>query len=171
MSVDLGILLLRVLLGTAIAAHGAQKVFGWFGGYGLNGTGGFFESLGFRPGVLFAAAAGLSELAGGVLLVLGLLTPLGAAAVLGTMLVAIFSVHLANGFFASSNGIEMPFLYGAAALALLLTGGGTYSFDAVLRLAWFNQPLVLAGLIAITAISAVLTLALRNQSQASTTTQ
>jgi len=88
MSVDLGILLIRVLFGVAIAAHGAQKVFGWFGGYGLKGTGGFFETLGFRPGVGFAAAAGLSEVGGGVLLTLGLLTPFGAGAVLAAMVVA-----------------------------------------------------------------------------------
>jgi uncharacterized membrane protein YphA (DoxX/SURF4 family) len=79
------------------AGHGAQKVFGWFGGYGLKGTGGFFETMGFRPGVLFAAMAGLSELAGGLLLVLGLLTSLGAAAVLAAMLVAMVSVHLKRG--------------------------------------------------------------------------
>src|SRR5437773_11682548 len=110
MSLDLGILLVRVLFDAAIAAHGAQKLFGAFGGYGLKGSGGFFETLGFRPGVLFAALAGLGELAGGFLLVLGLLTPLGAAAVLATMIGAMVSVHLKNGFFATSNGIELPFL-------------------------------------------------------------
>lgn len=73
MSTDIGILIIRVLFGAAIAAHGAQKLFGWFGGYGLKGTAGFFEQLGFRPGVLFAAAAGLSETGGGVLLALGFL--------------------------------------------------------------------------------------------------
>src|SRR5580693_4252107 len=105
MLVDTGILLIRGLFGIAIAAHGAQKVFGWFGGYGLKGTGGFFERLGFRPGVPFAAAAGLSEVGGGVLLTLGLFTPFGAAAVLAAMLVAIVSVHLKNGFFTMNNGI------------------------------------------------------------------
>ncbi|HZE72166.1 MAG TPA: DoxX family protein [Pyrinomonadaceae bacterium] len=168
MSVDLGILLLRMLFGAAIAAHGAQKVFGWFGGYGLKGTGGFFESLGFRPGVLFASAAGLGELVGGLLLVLGLLTPLGGAAVLGTMLVAMFSVHLGKGFFASNNGIEMPLLYGAAALSLMFTGGGGYSLDAMLRLGWMNHPVVVAGVLGLTVISAALTLALRSQAQATT---
>src|SRR4051812_34834683 len=111
MSADLGILIIRVLFGVAIAAHGAQKLFGWFGGYGLKGTGGFFEQLGFRPGVAFAAAAGLSEFGGGFSLALGLFTPFGAAAVFSAMLVAGVSVHLKNGFFSMSNGIELPFLY------------------------------------------------------------
>ena len=79
MFIDTGILFLRVLVGVPIAAHGSQKLFGWFGGYGLKGTGGFFETLGFRPGVVFAAMAGLNEFVGGLLLTLGLLTPLGAA--------------------------------------------------------------------------------------------
>ena len=103
MSVDLGILLIRVLFGVAIAAHGAQKVFGWSGGYGLKRTGGFFETLGFRPGVAFAAAAGLSEFGGGILLTLGFFTPVGAAAVLAAMVVAIVSVHLKNGFIRSQK--------------------------------------------------------------------
>src|SRR3954464_14572500 len=115
MSADLGILIIRVSFGVAIAAHGAQKLFGAFGGYGLKGTGGFFETLGFRPGILFAALAGLSELGGGLLLVLGLLTPVGAVAVLAAMIVAIGSVHLKNGFFAANSGIEMPFLYAVVA--------------------------------------------------------
>src|SRR5437667_11344718 len=127
MSGDIGILVIRVLFGMAIAAHGAQKVFGWFSGYGLKGTGGFFEQLGFRPGVPFAAAAGLSEFGGGLLLTFGLFTPFGAAAVLASMLVAIVSVHLKNGFFAMGNGFELPFLYAVAAIALAFTGGGAFS--------------------------------------------
>src|SRR2546423_15421712 len=105
MSVDLGILAIRTVFGLAIAAHGAQKLFGWFGGYGLKATGGFFEQLGFRPGVPFAATAGLSETGGGILLALGFFTPFWSAAVLAAMLVAVFSVHVRNGFFAIGNGI------------------------------------------------------------------
>src|SRR6185369_3862065 len=101
---DTGILLLRVVVGAVMAAHGAQKIFGWFGGYGLKGTGGFFETLGFRPGVAFAAAAGLSELGGGILLALGFFTPFGSAGVLASMLVAMISVHMKNGFFAMTEG-------------------------------------------------------------------
>ena len=103
---DTGILIIRALFGLAIAGHGAQKLFGWFGGYGIKGTGGFFESLGFRPGAVFATAAGLSEMGGGLLITVGLLTPFGAAAVLSAMLVAMISVHLKNGFFAAGNGMR-----------------------------------------------------------------
>src|SRR2546422_10911048 len=97
---DVGILVIRVLFGVAIAAHGAQKLFGWFGGYGLKGTGGFFEGLGFRAGVAFAAAAGMREFGGGISLALGLFTPFWAAAGLAAMLVGLGSVHGKNGFFA-----------------------------------------------------------------------
>src|SRR5436189_2470332 len=103
---SIGILILRLLAGLTLAAHGAQKLFGWFGGYGLAGTGGFFESLGFRPGRLFAAAASLSEITGGVLVALGLLGPIGPALMISTMLVAIATVHWGKGFFAAGNGIE-----------------------------------------------------------------
>jgi putative oxidoreductase len=164
--VDTGILLLRVLVGAAIAAHGAQKLFGWFGGYGLKGTGGFFEGLGFRPGIAFAALAGLSELAGGLLLILGLFTPLGAIAVLSSMLVAIVAVHLKGGFFASTNGIEMPFLYAVVAFALAFTGGGTYSLDTKLGLSLFAEPVVVGSLIVLAIIGTAVVLAIRRQPQA-----
>ena len=84
---DSGLLIIRVFFGLAMAGHGAQKLFGWFGGYGIKQTGGFFESLGFRPGAAFATAAGLSEMGGGLLVTVGLFTPFGAAAVLSAMLV------------------------------------------------------------------------------------
>src|SRR5262245_38948559 len=115
MLMDIGILIIRVLFGLAIAAHGTQKLSTWFGGYGIKRTGGFFENIGFHPGAAFAAAAGLSETGGGALLTVGLFTPFGAAAVLSAMLVAMVSVHLKNGFFATGNGIELPFLYSVAA--------------------------------------------------------
>jgi putative oxidoreductase len=118
MFMDIGLFIIRVFFGLAIAGHGAQKLFGLFGGYGIKGTGGFFETIGFRPGALFATAAGLSEMGGGLLMTAGLFTPFGAAAVLSAMLVAMASVHLKNGFFAAGNGIEMPFLYAVAALGI-----------------------------------------------------
>jgi putative oxidoreductase len=152
MSVDLGILLIRVLFGAAIAAHGAQKVFGSFGGYGLRGTGGFFETVGFKPGVMFAAMAGLSELLGGLLVALGLLTPLGAAMVLAAMIVAMVGVHLKNG-------------YAAAALGVAFTGGGAYSLDALLGLRSFADPYIFGGLLLLTIIGAGLTLAVRRHAQ------
>jgi putative oxidoreductase len=161
MSVDLGILVIRVLFGVALAAHGAQKLFGWFGGYGLKGTGGFFEQLGFRPGVPFAAAAGSSEFGGGVLLALGLFTPFGAAAVLSAMLVAIVSVHLKNGFFAMGNGFELPFLYAVAAFGLAFTGAGAFSLDNVLGLTFLTQPYLVAGVLVLAVIGSAITLGSR----------
>jgi putative oxidoreductase len=164
MTFDVGILAIRLLLGSALAAHGAQKLFGWFGGYGLKGTGGFFEGLGFRPGTAFAAAAGLSEFGGGVLLALGLFTPLGAAAVLATMLVAMVSVHLKNGFFAMANGIELPFVYAAAALGVAFTGAGAYSLDGLLGLKLLSEPLVIGGALVLAVGGAAVTLVVRRQS-------
>jgi putative oxidoreductase len=166
MSVDLGILAIRILFGLSIAAHGSQKLFGWFGGYGLKGTGGFFEQqLGFRPGVAFAAAAGLSEMGGGILLTLGFFTPFGASAVLAAMLVAIVSVHLKNGFFAMSNGFELPFLYAASAVGLGLSGPGAYSLDSWLNLTFLNQPYLPEAVLVLAAIGAAVTLASRRQAQ------
>lgn len=131
---DTGLLVFRVVLGLLMAGHGAQKLFGWFGGYGIAGTGGFFESLGFRPGRLFATAAGLSEFLGGVLMALGLFGPVGPALVVAVMIVAAVSVHARHGVFAASNGIEVPLIYGATAAGLALTGPGVYSLDALIGL-------------------------------------
>lgn len=166
---ETGILLVRVVVGAVMSAHGAQKLFGWFGGYGLKGTGGFFEQLGFRPGVAFAAAAGLSEFVGGLLLILGLFTPLGAAAVLGAMIVASVSVHLKGGFFATNNGIELPFLYGLISLGLIFIGAGRYSLDAELGLTFLSHPTLALGLVALAIVAAVVTLAAR-QKQLQTST-
>jgi putative oxidoreductase len=166
MSLDLGLLIVRILFGAAIAAHGAQKLFGWFGGYGLKGTGGFFESIGFRPGLAFAAAAGLSEFGGGLLLILGLFTPVGAAAVLAAMIVASISVHLKNGFFVQNNGYEAAFLYGTAALGLAFTGAGTYSLDSGWALSFFGLLSVKVALVVASIVGATLTLASRRQPEA-----
>jgi putative oxidoreductase len=121
----------RLLLGLGMAAHGAQKLFGWFGGYGLKGTGGFFEGLGFKPGTLFALAAGLGEFGGGMLVALGLGGPVGPALVIIVMLVAIFTVHWGHGFFVQSNGVEVPVLYISGMLLLMFAGSGPYSIDAL----------------------------------------
>ena len=129
-----GLLIARLVLGTLIVAHGTQKLFGWLGGYGLTGTGGYFEQLGFHPGRTFAAAASVSEIAAGVLLVLGFLGPIGPALLLSVMIVAAVSVHWNHGLFAATNGIEVPLLYATGALTLALTGPGAYSLDAVLGL-------------------------------------
>jgi putative oxidoreductase len=133
---DTGLLLARVVVGLVMAAHGSQKLFGWFGGYGLAGTGGFFEQLGFRPGRFFAMAAGTSEVVGGLLLAAGLLGPLGPAMIIAIMVVAMATVHWQHGLFAQNNGIEVPLLYTVSAVALALIGYGAYSLDAVLGLTW-----------------------------------
>lgn len=132
---DIGILLLRITVGLLMAAHGAQKVFGWFGGYGPEGTGQFMEQMGFRPGRRHALAAGYSEVIGGLLLAFGLLTPLAAAIVASVMIVAAAVVHWKNGFFVMNNGYEFNLVLGAAALSVAFTGPGTLSLDHLLGIA------------------------------------
>jgi putative oxidoreductase len=128
------LLLSRIILGLGLSAHGAQKLFGWFGGYGIKGTGGFMESMGFKPGAFFAAAAGLGELGGGLLTVLGLGGPIGPALIVMVMLVAIFTVHVRNGFWQSANGYELNSMIIAGALALAFAGPGPYSIDTAIGL-------------------------------------
>jgi putative oxidoreductase len=129
---DLGLVILRFVVGLTLAAHGAQKLFGWFGGYGLDATGHFLETLGFHPGRRHAALAGLTEAGGGVLLALGLLTPLGAALIASVMVVATITVHLKNGFFASSGGYEYNLVLAAATVSLAFSGPGALSIDVLL---------------------------------------
>ena len=131
-TVGLGLLVGRLVFGTLFAAHGTQKLFGWFRGDGLRGTGESFASLGFHPGRRFAAAAGLTELTSGVLILLGFLGPVGPALLLSVMTVAFITVHRGNGLLASSDGSELPLLYATAATGLALAGFGTYSLDALL---------------------------------------
>lgn len=131
---DIGLLLLRLAAGGIIAAHGAQKLFGSFGGPGIEGFGKMIEKMGLRPGKAYATVAGGSEFGGGILLVLGLLTPFGAAAVTGVMVGAIVLVHLDNGFFNTGGGLEFPLLLGTTALAVAFTGPGSFSLDAAMDL-------------------------------------
>ena len=136
---DAGLLIGRVALGLLMAGHGAQKVFGWFGGYGLTGTGGYLESIGFRPGRRFAAAAATTELVGGLLTAAGLFGPIGPSLIVSVMIVAAVSVHWPHGVFAQNNGIELPLLYATGAATLALTGPGRISLDAAFGLtAWWS---------------------------------
>ncbi len=133
-SVSVGLLLLRVLVGVTFSLHGFQKLFGWFGGGGLEGTAGWFGSLGFGDGGAAALLAGASEAAGGLGLALGLLTPLSAAAVIGTMTVAAFVNASDNGFWSVNKGWELNGYLIAVAWALATTGPDRYSVDAALGL-------------------------------------
>jgi len=130
---DLGLFLLRLTVGLTLAAHSAQKLFGWFGGYGLDAIAQMFEGLGFRPGRRHALMAGVVEFGGGLLLALGILTPLGVALVASVMLVAALTVHVKNGFFVTSGGYEYNLVLGMAALTVAFTGPGSLSIDALLH--------------------------------------
>jgi putative oxidoreductase len=131
---SIGLLLLRVVVGLIMAAHGASKLWGWFGGYGLSGTGEAFAQMGFRPGRAFAAAASITEIVSGLLVALGFLGPIGPALIISVMLVAAIAVHWGQGLFAP-KGVEMPLLYAAGAFGLALVGYGKYSLDAWLGIA------------------------------------
>lgn len=124
-----GLLLLRLALGGIMAAHGAQKLFGWWGGPGLRGTAGMCDKMAYRAPFLMACSLGLAEFAGGILLAAGLLTPLGALAVVTVMINAVYLVHRAKGFFAANGGYEFNLLIAASALALLAIGPGRFSLD------------------------------------------
>jgi putative oxidoreductase len=158
---DAGLLLARMVFGTLMAAHGSQKLFGWFGGYGLAGTAGFFETIGFRPGRVFAFAAAATEVASGLMLAVGLLEPVAAALMLSVMIVAAGSVHWQNGLFAAADGIEVPLLYGVAAAALALTGPGAFSLDRVLGFEALWTPGVSLTLLALGVLGGLANLALR----------
>jgi putative oxidoreductase len=125
----LGRLILRLVVGGFFVGHGTQKLFGWFGGYGPDATGQFFESLGLRPGKRHAIAAGAAEAGGGALMVLGAATPLAASALIATMLTAIHRVHLKNGPWVSDQGYEYNLVLIAAVAALAETGPGSPSID------------------------------------------
>lgn len=124
-----GITLLRIVTGLTFAAHGSQKLFGWFGGYGLAGTGQWLESIGIAPGYLMAGLAGGAEFFGGLALIVGLLVRPAAVSLLVAMLVAIFSVHWVNGFFITANGFEYAMILGLISAVLLIEGAGKVSLD------------------------------------------
>jgi putative oxidoreductase len=164
--VSAGLLVGRLMLGLAMVAHGSQKLFGWFGGYGLAGTGGFLEQLGFRPGRAYAAAAAGTEVASGLLVALGLLGPVGPALMLSVMVVAAITVHWKGGFFAQTNGIELPMLYAAGAIGLALAGPGRFSLDAVLGLQWLWAPRIAAAALIVGVAAAIANLLARRPAAA-----
>lgn len=127
-----GPLALRIPVGIIFAAHGAQKLFGWFGGYGLEGTGQWMASIGLNPGYLMALLAGSAEFFGGLALLIGLLVRPAGAVLAFAMLVAIFSVHIGNGLFMSNNGYEFALALLAVAVSLMISGAGRASLDAAL---------------------------------------
>ncbi len=130
-TLGLGLLILRLVAGLTIAAHGAQKLFGWFGGSGFTRMAQGFEKQGFKPAWLWAVFVVLGEFGGGLSLALGFLTPLGAAGVFGAMFMAIFKSHWKNGFWNSKRGLEFPLSLLAMGVAIGLTGPGSYSLDAL----------------------------------------
>jgi putative oxidoreductase len=127
-----GPLALRIVAGVIFAAHGAQKLFGWFGGYGLEGTGQWMGSIGLAPGYLMALLAGSAEFFGGLALILGLMVRPAAAALAFAMLVAIITVHIDKGLFVTNNGYEFGLALLAVAVSLVVTGAGRASLDAAL---------------------------------------
>jgi putative oxidoreductase len=143
---DLALLVLRVVVGAFFIGHGSQKLFGSFGGHGLAGTSQFMESLGMKPGRLQATAAGLGEFLGGLLLVLGLFTPIGAAMIIGVMTVAILTVHAKNGPWVTNSGWEYNAVLIAVCFAIAGVGAGDYSLDAALNLDMFGTEWALGAL-------------------------
>jgi putative oxidoreductase len=148
---DFGLLLLRLFAGASLASHGAQKLFGWFGGAGLDATAKVFEErLGYAPGKRYALMAARSEMASGALIAAGALSPAASAAAISTMMVAA-AAHADNGFFATNNGFELPASYATMAAALALTGPGKISFDRIAGLDRFHRsafvfPAIVAGI-------------------------
>ncbi|MFI1070210.1 DoxX family membrane protein [Streptomyces puniciscabiei] len=158
---DLGLLLLRLGTGGVLAAHGTQKLFGWFGGHGLEGTGQFMESVGYAPGKASATAAGLAEAGGGTLLALGLATPAAGAAAAGAMAGAA-TVHMPNGFFAQEGGYEYAASLGLAAAGLAITGPGRLSLDHALGHV-FDRGWMVPVALGVTAAATAVVIGARNQ--------
>ncbi|MCG8968565.1 MULTISPECIES: DoxX family protein [Streptomyces] len=158
---DLGLLLLRLGTGGVLAAHGAQKLLGWFGGGGIEGTGKAMESMGYTPGRASATAAGLAEAGGGVLLALGLATPAAGAAAAGAMTGAA-AVHAPNGFFAQTGGYEYAASLGLTAAGLAVTGPGRLSVDHALGHA-VNRNWMVPAAFAATAAATTVIVGARNR--------
>ena len=162
---DIALLLVRLIVGLAIARHGTEKLFGWFGGYGIAGTGGFFEQLGYRPGQLFVLGAIGGEVGGGMLTLFGLGGPIGPALIIMVMLVAIFSVHISKGFAQSNGGYELNTMYVAAALAPAFNLGA-YSLDRAFGLTILTSASAAWGTIGVAVLLAIVNLLVRRPAPA-----
>jgi putative oxidoreductase len=149
MEISLALLIVRVVIGLLMIGHGSQKMFGWFGGNGFAKTIGFLKSVGFKPALFWALLGALGELGGGVLFLLGLLTPLGALAIFASMLMAVLKFHWKAGIWAQKGGYEYPFVVAIVALATGLVGAGSYSIDAVIG---FSLPTTIYLVLAVVAI-------------------
>ena len=147
---DAALLILRLGVGLTFAAHGAQKIFGWWGGPGINAWKGAVANMGFRPVTLFAAISALAEFGGGLLLAAGLFTPLAGAVLVGQSMVIIGHVHWPKGFFNSKGGYEFPLVLAVGVIALVLTGAGAWSLDAAIGFSFdanLRVALVIVGII------------------------
>lgn len=143
---DLGLLVLRLVLGLTFVGHGSQKLFGWFGGSGLKTTIGWMGKMGFRPAWFWGLMAALTEFGGGILLALGFLSPLGSLGIIAAMSIAILKVHWSKGFWNTKGGIEFPLINLTAALSLGMLGPGFYSLDSALGLKLTEPATLAAGL-------------------------
>ncbi len=170
MSIAFGLLILRLVVGLTVAAHGAQKLLGWWGGPGMTGWTQVVEKLRIRPAQPWAWIAALSEFGGGLLLALGLLTPLGSLAIVGSMLVAIATVHWSKGFWATKGGYEFNLTLIASAVALAFTGPGAYSIDNALRIHPPEPITMIVGTIGLIA-GVTVTLVTRSQPESKSTPQ
>ena len=154
-SLSLGLLILRLGVGLTIAAHGAQKLFGWFGGAGSIKTAQGFEKQGFKPAWLWTSLLILGEVGGGLSVALGFLTPLGAAGIFGAMAMAIFKSHWKNGFWNRDRGLEFPLALLTMALAIGLTGPGSYSLDTLFGFAIPNTLLFFVLVVAASLVDVI----------------
>ena len=165
MALDVGLLSIRLVVGLLLVGHGTQKLFGWFGGGGPEGTGGFFASLGYPAARSMAVLAGATEAGAGALLAIGLATPLAAAGIIGVMLNAIVAAHLKNGLWVTKGGIEYPLVLATVAFGLAWIGPGAYSIDRAIG--WYPaRPVAGLGALGLGVAGALVILATRRPAAA-----